>query len=102
MAQVIKRELADSYGVDLPWSQLETVLCDFHSLERGHYYVGHDIDQMLEAVNRPEVDPEVRHLILRARQATLPHRYLGELQGWDGVDKQRRVAYAATGAVLDR
>lgn len=102
MARVIKQELEAAYGIELPWSQLETVLCDFHSLHRGHYYVGHDIDQMLEQVMRPEVEPEVRDLILRARAATLPHQYLGELNGWGGVDRQRNVSYAATGQVLFR
>jgi hypothetical protein len=104
IAEVIKQELDEGYGLKLPWSQLETVLCDFHSMERGHYYVGHDIDQMLEQVNKPEVDPEVRQLILRARSATLPHGYLGELpgNGWTGVDKARRLAYSSGGAVLPR
>ena len=32
--------------------QVETILCDFHALAEGRYYVGHDIDQMQEQLDR--------------------------------------------------
>lgn len=87
-------------GARLEWEQLETVLCDFHAMTEGRYYVGHDIDQQLEqALAAPA---PVRDLILRARAISFAPEYLGEVSGWNGVDKDRRAAYRATGAVLTR
>ena len=80
------RERLAAMGVPLSWERLETVLCDFHSMVKGRYYVGHDIDQMLEQAEK--APPAIRDLILAARAATLPERYLGEVQGWSGVSDQ--------------
>lgn len=103
-ADALRDRLSYDHDVQLPWSQLETVLCDWHAMCEGRYYVGHDIDQQLEQVMKPNVPGSVRETILRARAATLPHAYLGELEPnrWHSVDKQRKVAYAATGQVLSR
>lgn len=84
-------------GVDMPLQQVETVLCDFHTLAHGRYYVGHDIDAMLEAVNKPHVPWNVRQAILEARAAAFDPRWLGEVNGWDGVRKELLTAYRDTG-----
>lgn len=101
-AEALRDRLSYDHDIHLPWEQLETVLCDWHAMCEGRYYVGHDIDQQLEQVMRPEVPAEARQLILRARAATLPHAYLGELGGWDGVDKARAKAYAVGRGVIIR
>lgn len=89
-------------GVSLSWSQLETVLCDFHSMRNGHYYVGHDIDLMQEQLERAEVSEPIRRLIYEARREALPNEYLGELNGWIGVDRERRTRYQYWGEVEKR
>lgn len=63
--------------------EMETSLCDFYNFERGRYYVGKDIDEMLEWVGEL---PEVWQL---ARYNTFLPEYLGELRGLHGVDKTK-------------
>jgi len=93
-------------GVHLGIEQLETVLCDFHAMAEGRYYVGWDIDSLQEQLDvawqrgidrRPLLGP-----VWAARKAGLPHRYLGELNGWKGVDRARGRQYRDTGRVLGR
>jgi hypothetical protein len=101
----LRRRLAED-GVNLGVEQLETVLCDFHAMTDGAYYVGHDIDQLQEQLDkawrrgidrRPLLDP-----VWAARRAVLPAAYLGEENGWSGVDQHRCRAYRETGQVLPR
>lgn len=62
--------------------QVETCLCDFNSLCKGRYYVGHDGDQQMESFKSGSV-PD---LFWEAR-SVLPDEYRGEKGGWFGVDK---------------
>lgn len=82
--------------------ELETVLCDFGSMTKGHFYVGHDIDKMLEQTLHPSVPAAVRELLWMARAEALPTEYLGELRGWSGVDRFLCGHYARTGEVITR
>jgi hypothetical protein len=82
--------------------EVETCCCDFHSMVKGHYYVGHDIDHLQDSMNRKETPVLVRHQIKEARRMSLPVHYLGELNDWDGVDKARKSHYARTGEILTR
>lgn len=93
--------MLEAHGIDLEPEQLETVLCDFHAMVDGRYYVGHDIDQQAEQA--VEAEAAVRVLIQRARVASFHPAYLAELNGrpW-AVDRERCGAYKATGAVLTR
>lgn len=72
----------------------ETSLCDFYALNKGRYYVGIDIDEMQEQLLR--VPSDFTHLAFKARYHTLPHEYLGELNGWEGIDKKRKSVYRDT------
>lgn len=72
----------------------ETSLCDFYALTKGRYYVGIDIDEMQEQLLR--IPSDFTHLAFKARSETIPHRYLGELNGWEGIDKNRKSIYRAT------
>jgi hypothetical protein len=74
--------------------QFETALCDFNSLAKGAYYVGHDIDLLQTAC---EGLPEVFWM---ARAATLDTAHLGEQNGWNGVRKSLKAVYRDTGVVL--
>lgn len=88
-------------GIDI--AQVETILCDFHSMVEGRYYVGHDIDQQLEQLRVATYLP--KHLadqVLKARRAAFPRQYLGEEMGWTVVDKKRARAYKDTGRILVR
>jgi hypothetical protein len=83
---------------------VETTLCDFHSLVDGHYYLGHDIDQMQDQLRTVDsgLTSDLTSLAFEAREACLPHEYLGELNGWTGVQKPRKSWYADKGIIAER
>jgi len=90
-------------GLLLDWEQLETVLCNFKSLAKGKYYVGHDIDELQERIDHaPYLDRGDRRLLLEMRRRALPLVYLGECCGWQGIQRDRMGAYAERGAILVR
>ena len=96
-------ELVAGSGLELDLAQLETILCDFHTMWDGRYYVGHDIDQMQEQLHTLDYIPEsVEVEIWQAREAGLSLAYLGERNGWRGVDKARKAEYKRTGQILVR
>lgn len=98
------RERLAADGLNLDWEELETVLCNFKSLYKGKYYVGHDIDELQERIDLSGrfLGLDERARLYRARQASLPAAYLGERHGWHGIDRARMGAYKATGAILTR
>jgi hypothetical protein len=73
--------------------QFETALCDFNSLAKGTYYVGHDIDMMTEKLPPDSV-------FWAARRAVFPAELLGEMSGWNGRRMDRLTVYRDTGRVL--
>lgn len=79
-------------------AQVETSLCDFHSLATGRYYLGHDIDSMQEAWLHPKVASQIPPEAWRAREV-LAYRFLGEHNGWRGVRRHLNTEYRATGVM---
>lgn len=72
-------------GAPLPVEQLETVLCDWHALATGRYYVGHDIDQQLGQLAAAPLSDEMRAVAMGARADSFEDRWRGEAAGWAGV-----------------
>lgn len=70
----------------------ETSLCDFNSMVKGRYYTGIDIDKMQEALE--SVESSYTDLLFEARKETLPNKYLGELNNWNGVQQNKKKHYA--------
>ncbi|WP_041939201.1 MULTISPECIES: ADDT family thymidine hypermodification transferase [Frankia] len=93
------RRLARRLG-EADIGQVETSLCDLHSLTRGHYYLGHDIDAMQQQLTR--VPSDLTAAAFAARAARLPAAYLGERGGWSGVDRERKRVYARQGIICTR
>lgn len=92
--------LADELG-EHDIGQVETSLCDFHSLVKGGYYLGHDIDAMAEHLMK--VPGDLTQAAFDARATTLPPAYLAEAVGRPlAVDRDRKRAYATTGRILER
>lgn len=73
--------------------QLETALCDFNSLLKGRYYVGHDIDDQMEKLKG--CGP-----IFWEARSVFPDFFRGEVGGWFGIRKELRAAYRDRGEVL--
>lgn len=88
-------------GLPAPVEEVETTLCDFHALHEGRYYVGNDIDQMLEQLHAVPAGSWLDDA-LQARFDTLPEPYLGEQNGWTKVDRDRQKAYKLRGEILTR
>lgn len=91
------QERLERRGLVVDVEELETILCNFHSLLKGRYYVGHDIDEMQEqidhAVQRHIISTAQAEELYEARWAALPLQYLGEEQGWCGVQKKRMTRF---------
>lgn len=77
---------------------VETSLCDFHSLSKGGYYLGHDIDGMMDQLAHPKVteNADVSQLWAARSVAFAPER-LGEFGGWHGVRKPLKRLYKDSG-----
>jgi len=76
-------------ALGVPWEgmeEFETALCDFNSVIKGRYYVGHDLDKQMEDFrDLPESSQEI---YWRARELSFPHSALGEAgYKWNGVRK---------------
>jgi hypothetical protein len=96
----LTRQLARRLGED-DIGQVETSLCDFHSLVGGGYYLGHDIDAMAEQLVK--VPSDLTPVAFDARGASLPARYLAEQTGRPlAVDRDRKRVYQRTGRILQR
>lgn len=85
------------HGLVVTMETAETSLCDFHSLVRGHYYPGHDIDQM--QLQLDAVPSRLSPYAWRARRRRLPEHYLGELTGRTGLDRAAAIHYRTTGRI---
>jgi hypothetical protein len=88
-------------GSHVPIEQVETVLCDWHSLLKGGYYVGHDIDVMLEQANKAVstgvlIDIDYDELMF-AREQEFAHCWLGEYNNWNGIRKDLKTLYRDSG-----
>lgn len=84
-----KALLEESREMGVPFAgldQLETSLCDFNSLCKKSYYIGHDIDMMQEGL--PIDSP-----LWMSRKMAIPHKYLGELNWWQGIRKDMNSLY---------
>lgn len=91
--------------VEVPWfdyAVLESLACDFNSLNKGKYYIGRDIDRQQGRLMRVEERGYDVTPVYEARAEVFQRRYLGEYGGWRGIDKDRLKHYINTGEVIDR
>jgi hypothetical protein len=98
LGETLRGSLETELGRPVTLEQTETVLCDAHGTMTGSYYVGHDIDKMLQQTRR--VPAAIAELVLDARRETLDERLLGERHGWSGIRGPRRRAWLEDGLLL--
>jgi hypothetical protein len=99
----ISRDLLEklaAHGASNRIEEAETSLCGLKSLINGHYYIGADIDKMQESLDKQPCS--LTPIAYEARKNVFPRRYLGELNGWSGIDKERLKAYKKTGVIITR
>lgn len=75
--------------------EFETALCDYNGLCKGTYYVGHDIDAMMDQLWDTGAEP-----LWLARDRAIPDEFLGEQNGWAGVRRQLNALYRDNGLVF--
>lgn len=87
--------LVEDFGVPFQGlDQMESCLCDWQSVLKGNYYIGHDIDRDLAQIANTKQKERLE--ILAARHRMFDHRLLGELQTfprWGGIRRNMNVAY---------
>lgn len=95
------RQFLRQNRVPVSWEQLETLLCNWNSLCSGHYYVGHDIDELQhQIIMAPGLPDFWESRLWEARAEALPHQYLGEKHNWIGVQKWALTQYSSNGHLL--
>jgi hypothetical protein len=99
ITEELRLDMEEQTGERWRVAEIETVLCDFHSMRKGGYYVGHDIDLLLAQLGGERVDQVARNLILNARSHCFPSWLLGEMQGWDGVRRDLKKLYRDDGGI---
>jgi hypothetical protein len=80
-------------------AQVETSLCDFHSLVQGGYYLGHDIDQMQAQLLDRRVPDRTPQEVWTARAELFTSDLLGEHHGRWGVRPPLKKAYRDHGII---
>lgn len=73
--------------------ELETCLCDFNSMYKGHYYSGNDIDKQMEDLEGAS------DALWEARRRSFKIHLLGEVKGWKGVRKELKSRYRDEGVL---
>jgi len=87
-------------GLDLSIEQLETVLCDFHAMSEGRYYIGHDIESLWTQIQQAKRMHGPTSSLLTLEQAmreVFDDRFL--VIGPDPVLKR---AYRDLGVIVER
>jgi len=96
-----RTDLLAAYLGEDDLAQVETSLCDFHSLVSGHYYLGNDIDSMLGDWLSTRLPPRaIPAEAWDAREARFASGLLGEHGGWQGVRPQLRRMYRDRGIMV--
>lgn len=87
-------ELCLDHGVPFAGiEQMETTLCNYLSTTRKLYYVGSDLDDMMEQLDG------VSPVFWEARNELFPPELLGERHGWSEKSNAVRAAYAEDGVI---
>lgn len=103
---VYLQEKLAAKGYDFSIEELETILCNFYSMYKGKYYIGHDIDELAQQLQRATQEKWISGAgaqeIWKARRMSLPKEYLGEFDKPARyiVDKKAGRAYKKSGKVL--
>lgn len=100
--KIIQKKIQQEY----PNEQVEITdfidkICSFRNLFKGTRYGGFHHDRELEVLRKYEKDlPEYKYLwneCYEIRAAIFPHRFLGELNGWGGIRKERKKLWITAG-----
>lgn len=99
---VIQKTIQETYPEqDSEISMFIGKICSFRNLFKNARYGGFHHDRQLGVLKQYEIDfPEYDYLwkeCYELRQKIFPRRFLGELNGWDGIRKERKKMWLTTG-----
>lgn len=94
-AKDLKGFLAEK-GLDLPWEDFETVICDFHVMTKGRYYVGRHLAALRGEIE--ELPPEDKEFLLPLFSQIPPEPW-GRIS--PGIDKAHMPVYRDKGRIGD-
>lgn len=83
--------LAEAWGVDI--GEVESVLCKWHKIKTGNYYIGYDIHEFTEL----NEDPLPKPMYARVMSIFNPQLWVKQ----HGVNKVHKKAYVNTGLILN-
>lgn len=99
---IIQKAIEETYpDQDSEISMFIGKICSYRNLFKGARYGGFHHDRQLGVLKQYEKDfPEYRELwdeCYGLRKEIFPARFLGELNGWDGIRKERKKLWLTTG-----
>lgn len=89
------RDYIAATGVDLPWVDFETIICDFNVMRDGRYYLGRHLAALAEEITTlPEADQPI---VRAAFDSFVP-------EGWrdivPGINPEKMPVYRDTGRLI--
>jgi len=76
-------------------------LCAYRKFFKGSRYNGYYLDRMLEEViYMKKYYPNVSEQIFEIRKRNFDKKYLGELNGWNGIRKECKKLYRDYGVIM--
>lgn len=83
---------------------VETSLCAYRKFYKGSRYNGFYLDRQLEEIlTTNKMDPKYKKIdeeLLKLRKELFNHKYLGELNNWNGIRKEAKKLYKEKGIML--
>lgn len=86
--------LRDEHGIDLPWEDFETVICDFKVMQKGRYYPGRHLAALRGEIE--EIGGKDGKLLLKMFKRIIPEPW-NEIS--PGIDKALMPLYRQTGKI---
>lgn len=101
MLGAIKAEIKRRGGDD-NYYFVETTLCAYRKHFKGTRYNGYYADRQLEEIDHYRKAGQARLCedFFRAREAALPRRYLGEVNGWNGIRTPLKKSYQSGAGII--
>jgi len=88
------------FYTDLDRGVVESILCNLSAICRGRFYSGRNVDRQQGKIIAVEKLGYNLDDLWAYRSDVFPTKYLGEFQGWVGINKPRMRHYQLTGEVL--
>ncbi len=100
-AEKVHKALAKE-DIHVQYSQLESLLCDWAGMNKGTFYAGRNIDRQQGRILKVAKLSNATYFtqLWKVREKCFPMHTLGEVHGWEGIDKKRLKVYKETGKVL--